>query len=166
MQPTERPAPPRRGGSQGRASGAERPSLPQPRIWAPRWARTQPRADQTPSPPSRCSNLNTGNPRTAQSSQGPGPANDMQMRPPQPRPRAPDVLNSKAITEDFPIDFSSPQRRSRPREGGREGLLRPGEEGAGPQTRGYRDPAGQILARMPQPHSLKREQFTGARGRP
>lgn len=31
----------------------------------------------------------------------------MQMNPPQPRPRAPDVPNSKAITEDFPIDFSS-----------------------------------------------------------
>lgn len=132
MQPTERPAPPRRGGSQGRASGAERPSLPQPRIWAPRWARTRPRADQTPSPPSRCSNLNTGNPRTAQSSQGPGPANDMQMRPPQPRPRAPDVLNSKAITEDFPIDFSSPQ----PNRG-----LGPGSEGGRASSgRGRRGP--------------------------
>lgn len=70
----------------------------------PLWVGTFPGPHQKPNP-RRYSSLNKGNPETAQGGQGLSIASDMQMQPPQPGPRAPDTLNSTAITEDFPTNF-------------------------------------------------------------
>lgn len=70
----------------------------------PLWVGTFPGPHQKPNP-RRYSSLNKGNPETAQGGQGLSIASDMQMHPPQPGPRAPDTLNSTAITEDFPTNF-------------------------------------------------------------
>ena len=62
----------------------------------------------------------------------------MQMHPPQPRPRAPDIPNSKAITEDFPIDFSSP-----PNGGPSPEEVEAGIEGGRSRNRGGICPSGE-----------------------